>query len=252
MAPTKQHPHASQHATTRPPAKPVAAAGGRIQPKPHKPPHKPKPKPPKPPAPSPAQYVTLTSTRFGTRTVKALLDADAPLISAGYGNFDEVARPGRRSLVYWTGSPARRLTLALMLDAWGEGNVVSAVNTLKTLAYGDQFVAPPLLQVTGAAVPHPELRWYIADIAWGDSLRDADGTLVRQRVSLTLIEGATVRVPIPHKTTQGQTVRLAHPGGSVALARLAKKHNTTVQAILKLNGLRTAKTVKTNTRLRLP
>ena len=42
--------------------------------------------------------------------------------------------------------------------------------------------------MTGAAIPHPELRWCIAEVAWGDALRDAKGVLVRQYVALTLIE----------------------------------------------------------------
>jgi hypothetical protein len=244
--PTRPHGGAAALPTKKRPVKPVAASGGRIQPKTHKKPHK-------PPAPSPAQYVTLTSTRFGQRSVRALLDADPPLMSAGYGNFDEITRPGRRSLVSWTGSPARRLTLALMIDAWGNGNVVNAVGTLEYMATGDTFLAPPLLHVTGAAMPHPEIRWYIADIAWGASLRDASGLLVRQQVSLTLIEGAVVRIPVKRPSSQqGQTVKLPSPGGSVAVARLAKAHGTTSQAIVKLNGYRTAATIKTGTRLRLP
>ena len=150
------------------------------------------------------------------------------------------------------------MSLSLILDAWSTGgNVVHDASTLERLATGTQYLAPPTLAVTGAAIPHPELRWCIAELAWGDTLRDAKGLLVRQYVALTLIEdvaasNASSKKKAPTPPRSGQTVTLAHPGGLVALQRLAKAHHTTVKAIALLNGFRSAATVKAGTQLRLP
>lgn len=218
--------------------------------------------PPRPKRTSGAQHVTLTVTQYGQKhTLTALLDSTPPQITAGYGNFDEITRPGRRSQISWSGSPARRMSLALILDAWSTGgSVVHDVSTIEYLAHGDDFSRPPTLTVTGAAIPQPQLRWCIAEVAWGDALRDKKGVLVRQSVALTLVEdaaasAASAKHKTPGKPRSGNTVPVPPPGGRVGLQRLAALKlgkASRWKEIAQLNKIRTPATVKAGRQVRLP
>jgi hypothetical protein len=207
------------------------------------------------------RYVTITSQSPALR-VRALMDADAPVITQGYGGFDEIARPGRRSIVTWQGVPPYRMSLALLLDGWRKRESVDAdcaalermASTLRA------FQPPPKVRVRGSAVPKSALDWRIDELAWGDVLRNKVGTRLRQRVTLTLVqavdEGKGVRVSAAaNRRASGRSVVLAAPGGSVALQRLASRELGAAKRwkeIAKLNGIRTPARVKAGTYLRLP
>ena len=209
----------------------------------------------------PDQFVTLTSQSPALR-VRALMDADAPVITQGYGGFEEVARPGRRSLVSWTGAPPYRMSLALVLEGWrSRESVDAACAALERMASMPRaFQSPPKVRVSGAAVPKAGLDWRIDELTWNDSLRARSGARLRQRVSLTLVqavdEGKGVRVSAAaNRRLSGRSVILAAPGGSVALHRLASRElgaSKRWKEIARLNGIRTPARVKAGTLLRLP
>lgn len=207
------------------------------------------------------RHVTITSQSPALR-VRGLMDADAPVITQGYGGFDEIARPGRRSIVTWSGAPPYRMSLALVLDGWRLRESVDAdcvaLERMATMLRAYQ--SPPKVRVRGVAVPKSGLDWRIDELAWGDVLRDKAGTRLRQRVALVLVqavdEGKGVRVSAAaNRRLSGRSVLLAAPGGSVALHRLASRELGSAKRwkeIAKLNGIRTPARVKAGTLLRLP
>jgi len=215
------------------------------------------------------QYVTLT-TQAPRLTLRALMDTDPPVISQGYGGFEEVTRPGRRSLVSWTGVAPYRLALALVLDGYELNlpardrlpgtSIEAACQTLERMAAFQQaFQAPPKVKVSGIAVPHSSLFWYIDELTWGDMLRSKEGGRVRQHVTLVLVQAvadATLKVQASaHRRLSGRSVRLPTPGGAVALQRLAARELGAAKLwkqIATLNGIRTPAKVKAGTVLRLP
>jgi hypothetical protein len=208
-----------------------------------------------------SQFVTITC-RAPRLTVRALMDADAPAITQGYGGFEEVARPGRRSLVSWSGVPPYRMSLSLMLDGWMAGTSIEpqCVALERMASMVRAFQQPPKVRVSGMAVPKPSMDWRIDELSWGDVLRDARGRRRRQQVSLTLVQAVddtgTVQVSkAAQRRLSGRSVRLAPPGGAVALQRLAAHELGQAKRwkeIARLNGIRTPARVKAGTVLRLP
>src|SRR4051794_41834189 len=77
--------------------------------------------PAKPP-PKPAADQHLIITAYGSKQqVRPLMDEQPPTITAGYGGWDEIARPGRRAAGYWGGGPGHPLGLNNVLGGWAAG-----------------------------------------------------------------------------------------------------------------------------------
>src|SRR4051794_40206294 len=114
--------------------------------------------PAKPP-PKPAADQHLIITAYGSKQqVRPLMDEQPPTITAGYGGWDEIARPGRRAAVYWGGVPAYRMSLNIVLDGWTTGRSVEwDLYWLEHWATppGD-FKRPTSIKVLGRAVPKSE------------------------------------------------------------------------------------------------
>ena len=130
-------------------------------------------------------------------------------------------------------------------------------STLERLATGTQTWRPPTLAVTGAAIPHPELRWCIAESSRGATRCATQGLLVRQYVALTLIEDVAAstrsskkKAPTPPRRHRRSRSRILVAWSRCSASR--RRISTTVKAIALLNHFRTAATVKAGTQLRLP
>jgi hypothetical protein len=207
------------------------------------------------------QFVTLTCAAPRLR-VRAIMDTEAPVITGGYGGFEEVSRPGRRALVAWSGAAAYRMSVALVLDGWRARSSVEddCVALERMASMVRAFQAPPKVRVSGAAVPKAGLEWRIDELTWGDVLRSRAGARLRQRVTLGLVqavdEGRGVRVSAAsNRRSSGRTVHLAPPGGAVALQRLAGRElgaSKRWKEIALLNGIRTPARAKAGMLLRLP
>jgi hypothetical protein len=124
--------------------------------------------------------------------VTARLAEERPNVDAGYGGWDEIARPRRVPITTWKGSPSLRLTLPILLDGWARGSSVE-----RDIAQLEQMGrptasdgAPPRLriQTTGSAIPYQGRVWVISDLAWGDALMNSAGNRVRQQATLSLLE----------------------------------------------------------------
>lgn len=133
-------------------------------------------------------------------TLTARLGQERPNVEAGYGGWQEVARPRRAPLTVWSGSPALRLTLPLLFDDWqGQGSIEGELAQLDQLALpGAGDGAPPRVRISapGGAVPFTDRLWVIDTLAYGDpALMNKAGDRVRQAVTLGLLEYvADVRV----------------------------------------------------------
>src|SRR3954464_12792703 len=97
-------------------------------------------------------------------TLDLQLSDERPTISAGYGGWEEIARPRRVALPTWTGSPLRRMTLPLLMDNYATGtSIESEILRLERLARPRQGGDPPtiIIDSPGGAVPHQGLTWVI-------------------------------------------------------------------------------------------
>jgi hypothetical protein len=158
------------------------------------------------PAPPPAGFVRITSADPPVAITARLSDA-RPNVTAGYGGWQEIARPRRRPLSVWTGSPGLRMDLPLLLDRFAAGTSIERQITqieslaLPTAADG----SPPRVRFAarGGAVPHQNRVWVVDTVAWGDALMNRAGDRTRQQVTLSMLEWiADVRVTEKATSTQ--------------------------------------------------
>jgi nucleoid-associated protein YgaU len=104
-------------------------------------------------------------------------------VTQGYGGWQEIARPGRRSATTWSGFQPFAIDLPLMLDGFDQDvSVEPAITALEAMAgRGSRAPGgePPKLIVNTAgvmpqdSVAYPDGRWVITALDW-----DAEGTIV--------------------------------------------------------------------------
>jgi len=142
------------------------------------------------PEPPPVGFVAIWSDD-PPATVIARLGPDRPDVSSGYGGWEEVARPRRTTVTTWTGMPARRMTLSILLDNHYVGTSIETdIRRLERMALPRSGGEPPTVRVLarGSHVPYNDLVWVIDALAWGDALMNDAGNRTRQAATLTFLE----------------------------------------------------------------
>ena len=136
--------------------------------------------------PAPKYYLQFKTS---SDTVSALLDETTPTVTEGYGGWQEVTRARRTSYVDWPGKPTIKMQVGIVFDSWHDADpagVMPRVKRLEAMALpADGVTKPPTVKLYGY-VPHTELTWVISQITWGESMRDQNGLLVRQKLTVTL------------------------------------------------------------------
>lgn len=123
--------------------------------------------------------------------IAALLGEERPDISSGYGGWEEVARPRRKTVTTWAGMPARRLQVSIILDNWiASTSIERTIRQLERLALPREGGQPPVVRVDakGGALPWQSRRWVIDAISWGDALMNSNGNRTRQAAVVTFLE----------------------------------------------------------------
>lgn len=142
------------------------------------------------PSPPPVGFVALQSDD-PPLTVVARLGPERPDVSSGYGGWTEVARPRRTTVTTWTGQPARRLGLSVLIDNWYAGaSVEDQIRALERMALPYEGKSPPTVTINaqGGHVPYTDLTWVVDTLTWGDALMNSHGNRVRQAATLELLE----------------------------------------------------------------
>jgi hypothetical protein len=146
--------------------------------------------------PTPVGYVTIRCQDLASTLLVRLSD-DRPTVSAGYGGWEEVARPRRVGVVTWSGSPVRRLSIGVLFDNFDKGEVYGGgmavenmIDRLSAMARPRIGGTPPsvTIEAPGGHVPYQDVRWVIDGIDWGDALMNSYGNRVRQAAVLSLVE----------------------------------------------------------------
>lgn len=141
-------------------------------------------------APPRVGWVRLRSTD-PPLVVVARLSGERPNVE-GFGGWEEVARPRRKPLTTWRGSPALHLTLGLLLDGYAADRSVEAEITrlLRMASPNSSAGEPPVVRVqaAGSAIPYQNKPWVVGELSFGDALMNSRGNRTRQEVSLTLLE----------------------------------------------------------------
>jgi hypothetical protein len=163
-------------------------------------------------------WVVLQAWPIANLYSVGLLGPEGARVTEGYGDWTVI--PVRRNvgITEWAGRRNYAMTLDLLYDGWiqhpmrpslpgsfigrpylppgrpdfspGVGlwleGIIAGLEALATP--GVDMVTPPSLRIYGA-VPHPEIRWVIQNLDWGDSIRDiVTGRRMRQQVTVSLVE----------------------------------------------------------------
>lgn len=149
---------------------------------------------------SDGRFVTISSAE-PRLTVTAILGQNPPVPADGYGGWTLVPRPRRKALTEWDGINPLRILVPIVLGVKpgtrggisdGAALNISAVpdrEALERMAQPPSAGAePPLVTVTGN-VPHAnDGPWVIESFDWDPSPLYANGFLVRQAVTVHLLE----------------------------------------------------------------
>lgn len=131
-------------------------------------------------------------------TVVADLGDGLPIQTQGFGGWQEIERPRRKSLTTWKGRQPWRITIPIIFDRLDQGDwglsVETELRNLEKLAGGGIQGEPPVLIVDSAGVvPHdfhdaPHVRWVLDGVEFGDTIRNPHGNRVRCELVVTVLE----------------------------------------------------------------
>lgn len=192
--------------------------------------------------------------------IKADLGAGPAQITDGYGGWEEIDRPSDLSITHWSGQTPRRMTIPIFLDGYRENDSVQKeLDKLLTLGRSrDGDEEPPVFRVSGP-IPFSGERWVMeSSPEMGESFRAKDGRLLRQALTLSLMEyvkGDRIKI----KRRKGKTYTTKKGDTLLKIARKLEPKDNNKESIKyakeigKLNKIRDIrKKLKAGIKLRLP
>lgn len=141
-----------------------------------------------------SQRVTIQSVTPPKLTVTALLDADRPQPTQGYGGWSTLQRVRRRSVLEWDGGAPWQIDVKLVLDGGDRGHSIEDdCDALEEMAISPgPLQPPPLITIDGPfSKATAAAQWVISDIAWGHAWVLANGDRRQQFVTVSLLQHAS-------------------------------------------------------------
>lgn len=188
---------------------------------------------------------------------------EAPIITGGGSRFNTITRPRRRSIVQWDGDDPYTMDVSIMLDGWGGRpgftrslhSVEADVARINQMHQSQGDLVPPVQVFVDGALPVKGARWVIVGIDWGTrTIWEADnrgaGHRVRQDAVLHLLQ-YVAETDLKINKMPPMTTRYQVKAGET-LAMIAAKHGITLQTLKDANGIRDAKSVKTQQIIYIP
>lgn len=100
-------------------------------------------------------------------SVTALLDADSPTLSGGYGGWEVVDRPKRVGLTRFKGRNPFRQDIPIIFDGYKESHSQeSKIERLEKMALQPNVMEEPRKITVDGQAHRTELTWIIEDIEW--------------------------------------------------------------------------------------
>jgi hypothetical protein len=220
-----------------------------------------------------AAFITISSPDLkgeNNGPVIALMGADLPRITGGYGGWNVVDRPRKRGAVEWEGPEPLRMELEIVLDAWDYAyplnNIHDDLLAIERMASPVGVnLPPPTVHVSGKVIPRTTaVPWVIENIVWGTAINGTQKQVLRQTAKITFLQAdllehqrelspTKARAPRPpglasrkpYKWKQGDTwPRVAH--------KLMPKVKYAARKIQKFNGFRPGMKMKVGQLVRIP
>lgn len=115
-----------------------------------------------------------------------------PVLSGGYGGWNEAARPRKAAMTAWDGSSPFRLAVTLRIGEHRRLRSVEAdCRRLDRLATKQGRSEPPLVAIHGPGLPLTAKAitdWVIEALDWGDATYNANGARTMADVAVTLMQ----------------------------------------------------------------
>jgi hypothetical protein len=191
------------------------------------------------------------------------LGEGAPTVTDGGANWEEVDRPERLSVTDYIGDKLTRISVPVLLDGYVDNRSVQGeVDAVRSLTRGDDSGGrPPSFTILGP-IPYSGMRCVMEYPEEGEAMRTGDGVLVRQELTLKLVEfvdpdSIVVQTAGPASGSKAgakkKKKKTITTGAGQTLISIAKKQPGTAKQIGQLNGIRDIrKKLPTGTVLRLP
>jgi hypothetical protein len=136
------------------------------------------------------QQVTISSVQ-PPLSVTGLRGTIAPIPEGGYGGWNTVARPRRKSLTQWDGIDPLAMVFSIILDGVGDDRSIEAeIDRLERMAQPpSEGAEPPIVRVDGVML-HAAKSWVIGDLEWAaeQATYSRSGYCTRQEITVHLIE----------------------------------------------------------------
>lgn len=175
----------------------------------------------------------------GNSGVEVRLDmGDGPAqLTQGFGSmWETVPRPQKRAAMRFVGADPIGQDIPILIDGFAAGESIQML--LDKLLWqqapkddGPDGMFPPTIWRVHGPIHFPQKRWVLADIEFGDALRDHQGRLVRQAATLKLME--YVR---PDRIKVRKLPRRVKPRKEKVGAMVATKNRTLRQLAVKYYG----------------
>lgn len=207
--------------------------------------------------------------------VLANLAGELPQQTQGYGGWEEIERPKRKSLTTWRGRQPISLSIPIMFDRLTEGDfgesVEPDVRNLQKMAGAGISGEPPVVTFdSGGVIEHDVTQenkwWLINGLEWGDYIRNPAGERVRVDVTVTLLEFVAGAVVVERSAAKKRSNKkqAQKPGAKdkqyvvkqgdnlISIAKKELKDPDRWPEIAALNKMRDPRNVKVGQQLRLP
>lgn len=197
-----------------------------------------------------------------------------PRVTDGYGGWEEVKRPGAKSITSWGGFSPLGIQLDLFLDAFDDGtSVEAAIDVIEAMAGRGRRATggepPKLIVDTAGVMPHdvrtfPFQRWVITDLQWPDSEDDtiinSHGNRTRTTATVTLwtytadtrLQDRALEVAKLRRKKSKRTYLVKSGDTLLTIARAKLGDSSRWREIAQLNGLRDPRAVKAGATIRIP
>ena len=189
---------------------------------------------------------------------------DAPKLVSGGARYNVVNRARRKSTVQWDGDDPYRMDVPVLLDGWIQHvSVERDIAKLNNMRQSPGDLVPPVQVSIDGALPVKGARWVLEGIDWGDvviwgsdtpntMLSDfkGNGYRLRQDAVLHLLQVVTPSV-LAITAASNSWVPIVMKAEQT-MAGIAKEFGVTIPAILKANGMRDSKSIKTGQQINVP
>lgn len=133
---------------------------------------------------NPKAYITLRGRAF---EFSCWLGNGPAVVTGGGAEYEAGRRPRADAVTMFTGNALITLDVPVLFDGWPDKDIQPRVDQILALCVGKDRRPPPNFKATGP-IPFSGERFQMSMPEWGEGNRDERGRLVRQALTLKLIQ----------------------------------------------------------------